>query len=40
MSALWGQLSGYIQLELPEKIFETFVKLKENIDTMVFFIVP
>ena len=35
ISALWGQLSGYILLELPEKAFETFVKLKDNIDSLV-----
>jgi len=35
MSALWGQLSCYLLLNLSDKAFETFVKLKDNIDSLV-----
>ena len=35
ISALWGQLSGYILLNTHNKIYETFLKLKDNIDSLV-----
>ena len=35
VSALWGQLGCYILLEQQDKAYETFVKLKDNIDSMV-----
>eukprot|EP00826_Nyctotherus_ovalis_P048888 TRINITY_DN5813_c0_g2_i1.p1 TRINITY_DN5813_c0_g2~~TRINITY_DN5813_c0_g2_i1.p1 ORF type:complete len:121 (+),score=15.52 TRINITY_DN5813_c0_g2_i1:387-749(+) len=35
ISALWGQLSCYILLNNSDKAFETFVKLKDNIDSLV-----
>ncbi len=37
ISALWGQLGGYILLGQSDKAFETFVKLKDNVDSLVLF---
>jgi len=35
ISALWGQLGSYLMLEIHEKAYETFIKLKDYIDSMV-----
>jgi hypothetical protein len=35
ISALWGQLGCYIMMDQYDKAYETFVKLKDNVDSMV-----